>query len=80
MRGSNKTWHAKDFRLDTSNQYQELQVEENTGTEENPQNYTASETSHQQPEEPKPSPIYIYGVTNYRAMTDNLATVTAKET
>jgi hypothetical protein len=49
-----------------------------TGTEENPQNYTASERSHQQPKEPKPLPIYIYGVTNYRAMTDNLATVTAK--
>jgi hypothetical protein len=39
---SNKTSHAKDFWLDTSNQYQELQVEEKTGTEENPQNYTAS--------------------------------------
>jgi hypothetical protein len=77
---SNKTPHETDFRLDTSNQYQELHVEENTGTEENIHNLTAPETSHQQSKEPKLPPIYIHGVTNYRAMTDSLILVTAKET
>jgi hypothetical protein len=41
---------------------------------------TAPGTSHQQTKEPKPPPIYIHGVTNYRAMTDSLALVTAKKT
>jgi hypothetical protein len=79
-RASNKTPHEKGFRLDTSNQYQELHVEENTGMEENPYKQTVPRTSHQQTKEPEPPPIYIHGVTNYRAMTDSLALVTAKET
>jgi hypothetical protein len=79
-RASNKTPHEKGFRLDKSNQYEELHVEENTGIEENPYKQTVPGTSHQQTKEPKPSPIYIRGVTNYRAMTDSLDLVTAKET
>jgi hypothetical protein len=49
-------------------------VEENLGT------HTISETSNQQSKEPKPPPIYVYGVTNYNAMVNSLAAVTATET
>jgi hypothetical protein len=53
----------------TSNQYQELQIEEHTGMEETTHSHTELETNNQQTKEPKPPPIYIHGVTNYRAMT-----------
>jgi hypothetical protein len=79
-RASKKTQCTTGFWLDTSNQYQDLHVEENSGMEETPHSHTVLETNKQQPKEPKPPPIYINGVTNYRAMTDSLAAVTAKET
>jgi hypothetical protein len=40
-RASSKTRCTSGFWLDTSNQYQELQVEENTGMEETPQSHKA---------------------------------------
>jgi hypothetical protein len=78
-RASNKIPHPP-FQLDTSNQYQELHVEEHTGAEENLVTHTIPETSNQQSKEPKPPPIYVHGVTNYKAMVNTLAAVTATET
>jgi hypothetical protein len=54
---SNKTSHEKSFRLDTSNHYQELHVEENTAMDENPHKQTVPGTRHQQTKEPKPPQI-----------------------
>jgi hypothetical protein len=56
-RASNKIPLAIYLRLDKINQFQELQVEENIGTEGNNNNLTVPETSQQQSKEPKPSSI-----------------------
>jgi hypothetical protein len=77
---SNKIPHTTSFQLDTSNQYKELHVEEHTGAEENLGTHTIPETSNQQSKEPKPPPIYVHGVTNYKAMVNSLAAATATET
>jgi hypothetical protein len=63
-RASNKIPPTTYFQLDTSNQYQELHVEEHTGAEENLGTHTIPETSNQQSKEPKPPPIYAHGVIN----------------
>ena len=76
-RFNNKPQKETGFKLDTKNQYQELQTDETTGmADDNP---TTSETSKILTKEPKPPPIYIHGVTNYRAMVNNLAIVATKE-
>jgi hypothetical protein len=76
-RFNNKPQKDTDFKLDIRNQYQELQSDENSGmTDDNP---TTSEPSKTLTKEPKPPPIYIHGVTNYKAMADNLAIVTSRE-
>jgi hypothetical protein len=58
-RASNKIQITSGFWLDTSNQYQELQVEDHTGMEETPHSHTELETNNQQTKEPKPPPIYM---------------------
>jgi hypothetical protein len=62
-----------DFKISTSNQFHELQNEECTDKEET----TTKNTDPRSPPtpEPKPPPIYIHGVANFKAMSDNLAPV-----
>lgn len=41
---------------------------------------TQANPTNKKPNDPKPPPIFIYGVTDYKAMVENLAEVTADET
>lgn len=63
--------------IDTSNRYQALT--ETNNARENNENQQSASTNSKQTQEPKPPPIYIYGVTDFKAMTENLAQVVEDE-
>lgn len=64
-------------QIETVNRYQLLDEEEcnESQTERN-----TSNTKTTQIKDPKPPPIYIYGVKDYKAMVTNLASVAEEET
>lgn len=59
----------------TSNRYQPLE-KSSDNKEDDPE---PTVERHQQPQEHKPPPIYIYGVTNFKAMTESLSKIVADE-
>jgi hypothetical protein len=65
------------FKIDTRNQFQALLTDTNPGMD-------VVNSTHPEPRpiptnEPKPPPIYVHDVTNYKAMADNLAVAVSKE-
>lgn len=65
--------------ITVTNRYQSLS-EENLNEEHAEKDNTAPNNTKAPQKDPKPPPIYIYGVTDYKAMTDSLALITEDET
>lgn len=65
------------FKLPICNRFKDLQPEETQGMDVHQPSTPDSSTA--QPVEPRPPPIHIQGVTNFQAMTANLAAVAPKD-
>lgn len=74
-RKRSKETTQKEYQIQTSNKYQSLPMEDSHERSEKEEQSNNIKTKH-----PKPPPIYIYGVTNFQAMIDNLAKTTEEET
>lgn len=65
--------------FNTQNRYEELSQLSDEDMTTNDINKIADNTKHTKPRVPKPPPVYIYGVTNYREMVEYLASTIEEE-
>jgi hypothetical protein len=64
----------------TNNTINKFQVLANINNETpNEENNSINHTNNDQPKDPKPPPIFIYGVTNYKQMIENISQIIDQE-